>query len=257
MTITRCPHCGNKENFNIDQIQYCTHCAEPFICIQVYCASKYHNECGCWNYLDTTSYLGKEESLQPACEMPVHLNANKPLKCDHCGYGWGLKQVVIDDKGEDVPLPFKGHFVVPLEEHTNLKVYHGTSPGRLESIYKHGLRPPESAREKSNGFHATEDKLRYTGRDLEPAQNHSKENCIIELTFEGYLAITSLMCVGEEINLLIDNLPIDISGVQYIEDGDSIAFRPQAQLTVCKMPKIPKQPRSWIEKIWTKLSGKV
>ncbi len=190
--------------------------------------------------------------LSPQNDFPAYLKAHKALNCNECGHSWGLQHAVIYQKGEGVPRPFEGHLVVPLEELSCLNVFHGTKPDRLESIRANGLRPPASPKDKSHGFN-TEGDLRYTGRDLAPAQNHSANNCIVELSYSGLIALTSLTCVGEELNLLLGNLPKSVGGVQYHEDGFSIAFRPEAELRITKMPTSPKQKDGWLSKFWERV----
>ena len=252
MVTTACPHCDTSANTAIAQITYCSACSKPFVCIDVYCASKYRSSCKCWNYISDTSYLGSEMLLSPQNDFPAYLKAHKALNCNECGHSWGLQHAVIYQKGEGVPRPFEGHLVVPLEELSCLNVFHGTKPDRLESIRANGLRPPASPKDKSHGFN-TEGDLRYTGRDLAPAQNHSANNCIVELSYSGLIALTSLTCVGEELNLLLGNLPKSVGGVQYHEDGFSIAFRPEAELRITKMPTSPKQKDGWLSKFWERV----
>jgi len=252
LVTTACPHCDTSANTAIAQITYCNACRKPFVCIDVYCASKYRSSCKCWNYISDTFYLGSEMPLSPPNVMPTYLKAHKALNCSQCGHSWGLKQAVIYQKGERVPRPFEGHFIVPLEKHSCLNVFHGTKPNLLESICVNGLRPPASPRDKNHGFN-TEGSLRYTGRDLAPAQNHSTDNCIVELSYSGLIAITSLTCVGEELNLLLGHLPTIVGGVQYHEDGLSIAFRPEAELRITKMPPSPEQKQGWLSKFWERV----
>lgn len=247
MIASACPHCDTPVDTEIAQITHCHACSKPFICIDVYCASKYHSRCKCWNYIGETSYLGSEIQLSPPNALPTYLKTHNGLNCSECGLSWGLRQAVISQKGERVPRPFEGHLIVPLEEHLLLNLFHGTKPDYLESIGENGLRPPASAIDKSHGF-ATEGSLRYTGRDLAPAVNHSDSNCIVELSYSGLIAITSLTCVGEQLNLLLDKLPKNVGGVQYHEDGLSIAFRPEAELHITKMPPCPKNEGGWFSK---------
>lgn len=248
MIASICPHCETSVNTAIGQVSHCPTCGKPFICIDVYCASKSHSTCRCWNYIGRTSYLGNERQLSPPNALPIYLNANNGLNCNECGLNWGLKQAIIYQKGEHAPRPFAGHFIVPLEEHSPLNIYHGTKPHYLKSIRANGLTPPASIRDKSHGF-ATEGSLRYTGRDLAPALNHSDDKCIVELSYSGLIAITSLTCVAEQLNLLLDKLPKNIDGVQYHEDGRSIVFRPEAELKITKMPPGAKREVGWFSKI--------
>lgn len=235
MIHTLCPHCEISTNAEPAEVTYCQSCTKPFICINAYCASRTYQQCRCWNFIDNFAYLGKLQPILAAAPLPAYLIANKPLSCNECGHSWGQSVAVFNKFGEQASRPFDGHFAVKLEAHNLLQLYHGTSPDRLDSICANGLRPPGSPNEKRKGFN-NEGKLRYTGRDRTPAENHSESNCIIELSYSGLTAITKLTCVGDELNLLFENMPSSIGGIEYIEDGRSIAFRPEAVLDITKIP---------------------
>lgn len=249
---TVCPHCGAVTPAVLAKISYCVTCQKPLVCIKPYCASRTRSECRCYEFLGQHYCLVDEKPLSPLKPLPTHLNASKPLRCSACDYGWGLQNIVIEQKGVDIPRPFSGHFIVPLEHHLSLTLYHGTRISRLESIQKKGLQPPRSQKDKSHGF-PTEERLRYTGRDLEAAQSHAIDDCILDLSYSGFIAITAFTARGASLNQMIDHLPHEVGGIQYHESGKSIAFRPEAELTITRMPAIPKLPDVWFIKLCKKI----
>lgn len=172
---------------------------------------------------------GKSNSLSTNSEPPFYLDKNnmftskKGFYCQTCESNWGIDQAVWTDISKDNKRPFEGHFIIPLELHENLTVHHGTDPCNKESIRKKGLLPPRFQDDKTNGLLSEKD-LVYTGRTKEPAKIHAIDDCILDFTYSGYLAITKLPC-GSGLNTLFKQLPKIIRGVQYKEAGESIAFK--------------------------------
>lgn len=132
--------------------------------------------------------------------------------------------------------PFDGVFVLPLEVCSDLHLFHGTAPNRLPEIRANGLRPPADVEDKLHGFYMLEGKLRYVGRDLEAAEAHAREGTIVELTYTGLIALTDLHIDARQVQHLLAQLPAAVGGIQYVENGRSIAFRPEASLQILRRP---------------------
>jgi len=246
MKLTLCPHCKTPGNIFLGKVVECSSCNKPFICINAYCASANYDPCRCCNFLERISHAGSQTKLLPTNSSPIYLKADTPINCFQCGLSWGIRDAVINMRDNLSHRPFEGFFVVPLEKCNDLMVYHGTSFSRLESIIEDGLLPPNGLSQKQHGF-ANELLLRYVGRDIAPAESHAEDNCIIEMTYSGLIAITELPCFGEALNNLINQLPIEVGGIQYFEDGKSIAFRPQANLKIINTPEMPIQKNNSVD----------
>ena len=225
-----CPHCNVLQVANLETVTYCKSCTKPYVCVSAYCASIGRASCRCYQYALIHPFtIGTEKSVNTDSIYPCQFIAEKPQLCIECGYSWGLGNFVLKNIGEETPRPFDGFFIVPLESCLELVVFHGTHPSNVHSIKQNGLRPPRNSLEKRHGF-PTEGKLRYVGRDIEPAKNHADDACVLEMSYSGLIAITNLTCVGEELNLILKKLPASVEGVQFNEHGRSIAFRPEAEI---------------------------
>lgn len=235
LLATVCPHCGGRNQAVVGQVTHCSACALPFLCIDACCASVDRSECRCWDYLGSVGCLGTEQRLSVDDQFPICVRLRKEIECHECGHGNGLTNLVIQKRGDGAPRPFAGHFIVPLERCDCMQLFHGTSWNLMPSIAKLGLMPPRTESDKRHGF-PSEKSLRYAGRDIEAAKSHTKDGCIIQLSYSGLIAITSLRPHGMEINLLFSKMPVEVGGIQFCEDGRSVAFRPEASVVVTSVP---------------------
>jgi hypothetical protein len=239
--LAQCPHCRNTNNCTTGVVTNCVGCAEPFICLESYCLRKQSSKCDCHTFHDTNFHVGVVTTLIPNKPTPHTLVSAKSegFAClGGCGFAWGLDHAVIDRSGAGAKPPFEGVFVVALEHLNNQTIYHGTRWNLLDSIRKHGLQPPTRTGIKSHGFHS-EGSLIYTGRDRFPAENHCDPGCVLEIDFTGYIAIAKMFPSSQSINRLFENLPETICGIQFAEDGRSIAMRSGTSLTVKGYPVPP------------------
>jgi len=221
-----CIACNAPIKARLGEITSCTACAAPFVCVEAYCHKE--SNCECYQFFSYSQYREKT-SLLSSQEFPAQVKGAQT--CWGCGFSWGVSTFAIEKPADDGRRPFDGFLIVPLERFDELTVYHGTTRGAVGGFIREGFRVPRHIGEKSHGF-SSEESLRYTGRDIQPAKNHTPDETIIEFLYTGFIAVTALTCVGADLNSLMKRLPLEIGGIQYQEDGRSIAFRPEASLNL-------------------------
>lgn len=198
-----CPHCSNwhKGEQRLRGVLTCIHCDQLFITTDIGCFNPYNSRsCSC-NF----PFVGKNKRMLCGMELPV-------------------KQQFI------AGLRFISVFKV--KKYERKTVYHGGIPECLSSLFIHGiLSPCELNGVRTHGFDS-EECTKYVGLNRLPAVSHSK-GLVVESVFSGYIIDASdhLMLTGGLNNLLLNEFRC-ISGIQYIEDSQSIVFRNDVQLPV-------------------------
>ncbi|MDA8152982.1 MAG: hypothetical protein M0003_09775 [Acidithiobacillus sp.] len=111
--------------------------------------------------------------------------------------------------------------------YTDTRLYHGTTIRNAKRMMYCGFRHAKTHRDKTNGFFAVENGLRYGGIDKEPAVSHA-QGAIVDVRYDGLVARTRLTCNGTAIRQVLSSMAGCCHALEYREDGRSIVWAESA-----------------------------